>query len=78
MTRLEAINEVNRPGKFEGEQPYVPFFWDAYLQGGADNDDGTFLTFRVTAEDRAMFPELKGRRSVKIYQRDDGFVCEAR
>jgi len=55
---------------------YVPYFWDCYLNGFADNDDGRILRFTVTTDDRMQFPELKGRRSVKLYQRDDGFVCE--
>ena len=29
-------------------------------------------------EDKQQFPELKGRRTIKLYQRDDGFVCEVR
>lgn len=69
---------IRSPGKFEGEAVYVPYFWDAYLNGFADRDDGTILGFDVTAEDRAMFPELKGRRTVRLYQRSDGFVCEVR
>ena len=69
---------ITSPGKFESEAIYVPYFWDAYLNGGADRDDGTVLGFDVTPEDKQQFPELKGRRTVKLYQRDDGFVCETR
>lgn len=77
MTRRECEELVKGPGQFEGEAVYVPYFWDAYLNGGADRDDGKILGFDVTSEDKALFPELKGRRTVKLYQRDDGFVCEA-
>jgi hypothetical protein len=55
---------------------YVPYFWDAYLNGCADRDDGTVLGFDVTREDKAIFPELKRRRTVRLIQRDDGFVVE--
>lgn len=67
---------ITTPGKFEGEAVYVPYFWDAYLNGFADRDNGTVLGFDVTAEDKKLFPELKGRRTVKLYERSDGFVCE--
>src|SRR6266699_382562 len=67
---------IRSPGMFEGEMVYVPYFWDAYLNGAADRDNGTILGFDITPEDKKEFPELKNRRTVKLYQRDDGFVCE--
>lgn len=68
---------IHSPGKFEGEAVYVPFYWDAYLNGGADEDLDSYLIFNVTNEDRAQFPELAGVQTVKLYEREDGFVCEA-
>jgi hypothetical protein len=83
MTRHEieteyktAAGRIISPGKFEGEMVYVPYFWEAYLNGCADRDDGRVLGFDVTAEDKAMFPELKGRRTVRLMERDDGFVVQ--
>ena len=84
MTRKEieteyVVNEhgiIQSPGRFEGEMIYVPFFWHAYMNGCADRDDGKVLGFDVTAEDKVMFPELKRKRTVRLYQRDDGFICE--
>lgn len=76
MTRQDCEALVRGPGQFEGEAVYVPYFWEAYLNGCADRDDGRVLGFDVTAEDREIFPELKGRRTVRLYQREDGFVCE--
>lgn len=84
MTRQEIERDyrvhdgrIVSSGMFEGEMVYVPYFWEAYLNGMADRDDGHVLGFDLTAEDKAMFPELKGRRTVRLVQRDDGFVCEA-
>lgn len=76
-TRLKWAAMTRRRGKFEGEQAYVPYFWEAFLNGGADDDDGETLTFRVTDADRAIFPELRRVKKVRIYERSDGFVCEA-
>jgi hypothetical protein len=85
MTREEILAQydvdehgiIRSPGQFEGEAVYVPYFWNAYLEGCADRDNGRTLGFDITPEDRQMFPELGAkRRTVKLYQRDDGFVCE--
>lgn len=67
---------VKGPGKFEGEARYVPYYWDVFLQGYADGDDGQTLTFDVTDKDVERFPELSGRKQVQIFERSDGFVCE--
>lgn len=85
MTREKILQDyevdtngiIRSPGKFEGEMLYVPYFWEVFLDGGADRDNGTILGFDLTPEDKAQFPELKGKRTVRLYQRDDGFVCEA-
>ena len=74
--QVDSCGIIRSPGMFEGEQSYVPYFWDAFLNGNADRDDGRILGFDVTAEDKALFPRLRRRRTVKLYQRDDGFVCE--
>ena len=75
--RAAAFREdTAHPGKFEGCAPYVPYYWDAYLNGAADRDDGTTLGFDVTAEDKALFPELERRRTVKLEETDQGFVVE--
>ena len=73
---IDNTGRIRSPGKFEGEMIYVPYFWDAFLNGCADSDNGKVLGFNVTADDKAMFPELKRKRVVKLYERDDGFVCE--
>jgi len=76
MTYADYVAEVSRPGKFEGEAPYVPYYWEAFLSGCADRDDGRVLGFDVTAEDKALFPELAKRRTVKLMETDQGFVVE--
>jgi hypothetical protein len=75
--RDEYRAQVSGPGKFEGEAPYVPYFWDAYLNGAADDDTDGILTFHVTDEDRALFPELADRDAVYLYEDSNGFVGEA-
>lgn len=67
---------VGRPGKFEGERRYVPYFWNVYLDGCADRDTGRILGFDVMPEDKAIFPELKRRRAISLCATDDGFVRE--
>jgi hypothetical protein len=84
MTRQDILDQykvddrgiIRSPGKFEGEMLYVPYFWDAFLNGCADRDDGKVLGFDVTADDKKEFPELKRRRTVKIVEDLNGFVVE--
>ena len=84
MTRNEILESykvengrIVSPGQFEGEPIYVPYLWDSYLNGGADDDDGEILTFDIADDDIAVFPELAGIKTVRLYQRSDGFVCVA-
>lgn len=73
------VNErgiISSPGKFEGERRYVPYFWNLGLEGSADRDDGKVFGFDITPEEKFIFHELRNRRTVKLYERDDGFVCE--
>jgi hypothetical protein len=84
MTRNDIIENytvdeygiILTAGMFEGEMIYAPYFWDAYLDGMADEDDGHKLTFYINEQEVVMFPELEGRDRISFYQRDDGFVCE--
>jgi hypothetical protein len=75
-TRDDYIAIVSSPGKFEGEPAYVPYYWDVYLDGGAGRDNVDLLGFDVTAEDKALFPELKHRLAVTLRETDQGFVVE--
>lgn len=67
---------ITDPGRFEGEARYVPHYWKLYLEGAADRDDRKVLGFDISPEDKTLFPELKKRRTVKLCQWDDGFICE--
>ena len=77
MTRKEYEQVIKHPGKFEGQPVYVPYFWEVYLDGRADHDDDTVLSFNVIAEDKAIFPELKRRKTVRLMEDSQGFVIEA-
>lgn len=82
MTRQDIIDQyetdehgkIANPGKFEGEPLYVPYFWEAYLNGCADEDDGDVLVFHIEEEDRKEFPELASYNKVSLWEDDCGFV----
>ena len=75
MTRNECNDLVNRPGKFEGEPVYAPYYYDIMLNGGADEvGEDNVDTFTVTEEDRLIFPELKGIDTIIQYEDDNGFI----
>jgi hypothetical protein len=74
---MNADTIIREPGKFEGEQTYVPHFYEVYLDGWHDYERGdNMIGFKVTKEDREKFPALKGKRSVWLRFREDGFIQE--
>ena len=74
------VDIIRHPGKFEGEPTYAPYFWDAVLDGGGDEeviaDDGQTPVsfFNVLPEDREKFPSLANVTRVEIWEDQDGFV----
>ena len=72
--KVSPGGRIQDPGKFEGEAWYIPYFWDSYLNGMAD-DDGEYLTFDLEDDERKAFG-IK-RSKLRLYQTDNGFVCEA-
>ena len=83
MTRVEYDKIVKGPGKFEGENSYIPYFWEVVNQGEAEveylDDWGLFLMgywVTVSEDDRELFPELKAGERIPIYEDDNGFVRE--
>lgn len=81
MTRAEICAEykvedgrIVSPGKFEGSPIYAPHFYQAYLDGLADDDDGEVLTFEISDADRAGFPELAEVDRVTMTIDGNGFV----
>jgi len=81
MTRKEIEAEytiedgvIQNLGKFENEPAYVVYFWNAYLDGCADDDDGDVLTFDIGDDDIKEFPELAGYKQVFLWETDSGFV----
>ena len=82
MTRTEILRQydvdsagvIRSPGKFEGEYLYAPYFWDLFLEGCTDEDDGDVLRFNVTEKDRMEFPELVAVQVVTLTECEQGFV----
>lgn len=72
------MERIARPGKFEGEPTFVPYFWDAILEGSGDEDfdiDGrTWTVLEVNSEDVTMFPELLNIKRVALSEDSQGFV----
>ena len=79
LTRIECEKLTARPGKFEGEPIYSPYFYEFMLDGMADktiwHDDGTAVDlFKVEEEDIEIFPELKMVFTVAVSTDDNGFA----
>lgn len=75
--RTDAHGRIISPGAFEGEMIYLPHYWEAFMDGMVDFERGDVLGFYIEDDERREFPELgKRRRTVKLYQRSDGFIIE--
>lgn len=77
--KVDSHGVIRRPGKFEGEMLYIPYFWEVGLDGLADDDievgnDNVEWIFEITDDDRAMFPELGKTTVLKLWESDQGFV----
>ena len=64
------------PGKFAGQMLYVPYFWDKYLSGSADDTTGDFITFFITDDERKEFPELGQAEIITLLEIESTLVCE--
>lgn len=79
---VDSHGIIRTSGKFEAEMLYVPLFWEATLDGSADQldwaDGTTTYLVDVSDEDRAMFPEIPADVvAVHLEESEQGFVsCE--
>ncbi len=72
--------EVSRPGKFEGEQPYAPYYYDAmgngevhYVGGDEDGEGATeYEVFQVDADESEAF-DLPLHAYVVTWEDSQGF-----
>ena len=78
LTRNECEKLTARPGKFEGEPIYSPYFYELMMDGMADETiyEGDLMIeiFRVDEPDRAIFPELKDVYGVSMSNDENGFI----
>lgn len=78
-TYEEYADMVRGPGKYEGCDPHVPYF-----HGESADEESSDMEFggdwigiyTVSAEDRKIFPELKGVRKIALMEDNQGFVSE--
>lgn len=77
MRELSTDGLTITKGPFTGQARYVPYFWEGYLDCGADKEEGNVIVFYVTSKDISTFPELRRRKVVRITDRD-GLIVEIR
>lgn len=87
MTRQEVGKQytivqgyIRSPGKFEGEELFVPALWDEVLNGFGDPDydeNGEIVaeTIEILDKDpmRVEFPEMRPG-TYRLYESEQGFV----
>jgi hypothetical protein len=82
MTRQDIIEAyrpssdglIRTPGKFEHEMLYVPYFWDAALNGESSTDTGSVFFTIIDDLDRAQFPELGTAYGIALEESEQGFI----
>lgn len=69
------IDITNGPGKFEGCNPWIPYFWNISIDCSAQKEDGYFY-FDIEPIDAVVFPELERYigKQVKLWEDENGFV----
>lgn len=74
--KLDEEGRIQNPGKFEGEKLYVPYFWEAFMDGLVDDFEEDVMVFHVDDADVVEFPELGVARIVKLVENELGLVVE--
>lgn len=88
-TRAEYEADVKGPGKFEGQPPWAPYFYEIMLDDGSDETlfceehDGDCECspvdlFTVTEADHALFPELPIGSRIEVWESSQGRVYTLR
>lgn len=71
-------DRIHRPGKFEGERPYMPLAYEQYMDGCSNELDNGTIEVDFTETMKLAFPSYKRRKLVRFVIYDNGFVCEVR
>ena len=77
--RKTFLEDVSHTGKFEREPIYSPYFYEMILDGCAGEEfylgEGlpVYSVFKITSEDREIFPELKSVYGVTCWESGQGF-----
>lgn len=82
---IDRNSIIRDPGKFEGEMIYAPYYYDASMDGFAEQlasleDSSEYACLvKIDDSDRAQFPELSAAsKFILLRESDQGFVfcCE--
>jgi hypothetical protein len=78
-TREEYEEQVKGPGKFQGEEPWTPYFYDMANEGDGEiiySDAGELsgVLFHIYSGDTELFPELNEYRHAVLVEDSQGFV----
>lgn len=79
LLRLFAIDEndiITTDGPFKGQPLYIAYYWFYYVTGYTEDKTDDIVTFFVRGEDRAQFPQLMERSTVRLKQLLEGKIVE--
>lgn len=73
---IDKNGRIKNPGKFGGENAYMPLAYETYLDGFADELGNGKLVVVFPEEAAAVFPKWRKRKQVRFYIDEQGFVTE--
>lgn len=71
---IDSHGLIRDLGKFQSEMLYVPFYWDAGMNGCSSEDTGRIWFFEICTDERIAFPELGQAYGISLEASDTGFV----
>jgi len=70
-------DEIQTHGIFYQEHISIPYFWESAMNGDAVDlvyNDGTLYFMTIGDSDLEVFPELKDRYGLCLYQHENGYI----
>ena len=76
LYNFSPSGRILNPGTFQNQNRYILLYYNIYLDGVADIDDGKIIGCKIQKEDKILFPELCRKHWVKFTVTSEGFVEE--
>ncbi len=79
-TEIEAMYQIDAEGFIDSEGPFkdtpmwLPFFWNAAMEGVAEMEYNGISVFHIGEGERAEFPDLHDVTRLHVWMKKDGSI----